>query len=204
MFEKYLDRSMSFSEYLALIDRLLIDGKTTGPNQSEAMYGYGRINRRRMARIAKTLELEPEIASAVALSDVDTTWLVITEGWCGDAAQNIPVIEKVAAANHHIATRYILRDEHPELMGRFLTDGLRSIPKLIGIDNATGKVLGTWGPRPEAAQEYFREMRAAGVASSLLHENLQRWYLADRGRSVQFEIAKLLSEWSRQNLAKAA
>lgn len=204
MIKEYLDRSMSFSEYLGLIDSLLADGKTTGPNQSEAMTNYARLNRQRMSRIGKTLELEPEIVNEVAALLVDMTWLVITEGWCGDAAQNIPVIEKLAAANHGIETRYILRDENPELMDQFLTAGARSIPKLIGVDNATDAVLGTWGPRPEAAQAYFREMKAAGVEKPLINENMQRWYLADRGRSLQFEIAELLSGWSRQNLAKAA
>lgn len=204
MIKEYLDRSMSFSEYLGLIDSLLADGKTTGPNQSEAMTNYARLNRQRMSRIGKTLELEPEIVNEVAALLVDMTWLVITEGWCGDAAQNIPVIEKLAAANHGIETRYILRDENPELMDQFLTAGARSIPKLIGVDNVTDAVLGTWGPRPEAAQAYFREMKAAGVEKPLINENMQRWYLADRGRSLQFEIAELLSGWSRQNLAKAA
>ena len=204
MIKEYLDRSMSFSEYLGLIDSLLADGKTTGPNQSEAMTNYARLNRQRMSRIGKTLELEPEIVNEVAALLVEMTWLVITEGWCGDAAQNIPVIEKLAAANHGIETRYILRDENPELMDQFLTAGARSIPKLIGVDNATDAVLGTWGPRPEAAQAYFREMKAAGVEKPLINENMQRWYLADRGRSLQFEIAELLSGWSRQNLAKAA
>jgi hypothetical protein len=204
MLEKYLDRSMTFSKYLELIDTLLAEGKTTGPKQTDAMFNYGKLNRQRMSRLAKTVKIVPEIEREVGLSEVDVTWLIITEGWCGDAAQNIPVIEKLAAGNHRITTRYILRDENPELMDQYLTAGARSIPKLIAIDRATEEVLGTWGPRPEAAQKYFMEMRAAGVDSATQHENLQRWYLADRGRSIQFEIAKLLSEWSRQKLAKAA
>jgi len=204
MLKEFLDRSISFSEYLGLIDTLLADGKTTGPNQSESMTNYARLNRQRMSRIGKTLELEPELADELASLELDMTWLVITEGWCGDAAQNIPVIEKLAGANHRIKTRYILRDENPELMDQFLTAGARSIPKLIAIDNASGDVLGTWGPRPEAAQAYFREMKAAGLEKALINENMQRWYLADRGRSVQSELAELLSSWSRRNLAKAA
>ncbi|HEY2865723.1 MAG TPA: thioredoxin family protein [Pyrinomonadaceae bacterium] len=195
---------MSFTEYIGLIDRLLAERKTTGPNQSGAMFNYGKINRQRMARIGKTLEIETEIVDKIASADASMTWLIITEGWCGDAAQNIPVIEKLAEANHRIETRYILRDANPELMDQFLTEGSRSIPKLIAIDNATAEVLGTWGPRPEAAQGHFREMKAAGIETGLIHENLRRWYLSDRGRSIQFELAELVSEWSRRILAKAA
>ena len=204
MLKEYLDRSISFSEYLGLIDSLLAKGKTTGPNQSDAMLNYARLNRRRMSRIGKTLELEQGIVTEIAAFDVDMTCLVLTEGWCGDAAQNIPVIEKLAAANHGIKTRYILRDENPALMDQFLTAGARSIPKLIAIDDSTGEVLGTWGPRPRPAQEYFQEMRAAGVEKAVINENMQRGYTADRGTSLQFEIAELLSDWSRRNLGKAA
>jgi hypothetical protein len=204
MFKHYLERSLSFSEYIDLIGRLLAEGKTTGPNQSEAMVSFGKLNRQRMSRIGKTLELESEVRDTVSALDASMTWLIITEGWCGDAAQNIPVIEKIAAANHGIETRYILRDENLELMDRFLTSGARSIPKLIAIDKASGEVVGTWGPRPEPAQQYFREMKEAGLEKPLINENLQRWYVADRGRSLQFELQMLLSEWSRRRLAKAA
>ena len=53
----YLDNSMTYSEYIKLIDDLLLDGKTTGPNQSEAMYGYAKLNRQRMHRLEKTRTL---------------------------------------------------------------------------------------------------------------------------------------------------
>lgn len=204
MIEQYLNRSMSFSEYVALIDRLLTEGKTTGPNQSDTMFNYGKLNRQRMLRLSKTIKIEPEISKQIGKFNVDIVWLVITEGWCGDAAQNIPVIEKLAAANHGIETRYILRDENSEFMDQFLTGGARSIPKLIAVDRRSNKILGTWGPRPRAAQEYFFEMRAACLEKPLINENLQRWYLADRGRSVQMELTGLLSEWSTPQVAKAA
>ena len=135
---------------------------------------------------------------------MDHIWLIITEGWCGDAAQNIPVIEKIAAACSGIETRYILRDENPELMDKVLTNGARSIPKLIAIDRKTENILGTWGPRPEAAQKLFAEQKSNGVEKSAILENIQRWYLADRGRSLQHEIAELAKGWATTLLARAA
>ena len=45
---EYINRSLSFNEYVGLLERLLSEGKTTGPNQSESMVGYGRLN---LARI---------------------------------------------------------------------------------------------------------------------------------------------------------
>ena len=202
--KEYIDRSISFDEYIAIIDGLLAEGKTTGPEQSESRFNYGRLNRARMQRLEKTVELDDFTRERIGALDADWIWLIITEGWCGDAAQNVPVIEKIAKANPGIETRYILRDEHPELMDRFLTNGSRSIPKLIAIDRRTGEIIGTWGPRPQAARDLFNEQKSRGMEKNMILENIQRWYLADKGRSLQNEIAELAEIWSRSPLALAA
>lgn len=190
--KQYLDKSLSYAEYIQLIDRLLEEGKTTGPNQSDAMLNYARLNRRRMQRLERTTELGIGVRAAARLLDREMIWLTITEGWCGDAAQNIPIIEKIAAESGNIQTRYILRDENLELMDRFLTGGARSIPKLIALDAETLEVLWTWGARPAAAHRYFLEMKESGLEKSEVMENLQRWYNDDKGRSIQEEFELLI------------
>ena len=117
--KEYIEKAMIYAEYVYLIDGLLADGKTTGPNQSEAMFGYGKINRQRMHRLQKTVDLSEGVRAAAKLLDRKLIWLILTEGWCGDAAQNIPVIEKIAPESVNIETRYLLRDENLELMDRF-------------------------------------------------------------------------------------
>ncbi len=199
--KNYLEKSMSFDEYVKLIDRLLLEGKTTGPVQSDAMFNYGRLNRQRMQRLEKTIVLEPETVFSIGSTDANLIWLVITEGWCGDAAQNIPLIEKMAAENTGIRTRYVLRDENPELMDRFLTNGARSIPKLVALDAGTLQVVGTWGPRPEAAQDRYRELKEQGKDKLFVMEELQRWYNEDRGRSIQAEFRELAAQWTREKSA---
>jgi len=149
-----------------------------------------------MQRLDKTFQLKENVRSKIAALRVDWIWLIITEGWCGDAAQNIPLIEKIAAANSGIETRYILRDENAELMDRFLTNGARSIPKLIAVERNGGKILGTWGPRPNACQVFFSEQKNAGLDKPLIMENLQRWYHADKGTSLQCEVADLALDWA--------
>ena len=191
----YIDKSISYAEYVKLIDDLLLDGKTTGTNQSEAMFNYGKLNRQRMHRLEKTAEIDPGVKTAVARLSRKMIWLIITEGWCGDAAQNIPVIEKIAAESDNIDTRYVLRDENLELIDRFLTGGARSIPKLIALDAATLEVIGTWGARPAAAQALFDELKSRGVEKPLIMENLQRWHNADKSRSIQTEFAGLIEQW---------
>lgn len=202
--KEYIEKSMTFDEYIALIDELLAEGKTTGPNQSEAMFNYGKLNRQRMQRLDKTVVLNESLKEKARNVNRKVIWLVITEGWCGDAAQNIPIIEKIAAESSNIETRYVLRDENLELMDRYLTFGARSIPKLIALDAETLTELGTWGPRPIVAMNYFFEMKKNGLEKTQMMENLQRWYNADKNQAIQTEFENLLSEWSAAKTEAAA
>ena len=191
--EQYLERAITYAEYVKMIDDLLAEGKTTGTNQSDAMFNYGKLNRQRMHRFEKTIELGGKIKDAAKNIRRRQIWLTITEGWCGDAAQNIPVIEKIAAESDKIETRYILRDENLELMDQFLTNGARAIPKLIVLDADSLEVLATWGSRPAPAQELRDSLNAAGEAKTEISEKLQRWYNDDHGRSIQAEFAEILT-----------
>ncbi|HEX8639287.1 MAG TPA: thioredoxin family protein [Pyrinomonadaceae bacterium] len=201
--KEYIEKSMTYAEYIKLIDDLLLDGKTTGENQSETMFNYGRLNRQRMHRLEKTIRLSDPLKEKLRGVERKMIWLVITEGWCGDAAQNIPVIEKIAAENSNIETRYVLRDENLELMDKYLTNNARSIPKLIALDAETLEELGTWGPRAQEAMDYFYEMKAADVEKPQMMENLQRWYNQNKEQAIQAEFEFLLGQWSARKEAAA-
>jgi hypothetical protein len=200
--KNYLEKSMSFAEYIKLIDDLLLDGKTTGPNQSDAMFNYGKLNRQRMHRLEKTVALNESLREKVQNNKRKMIWLIITEGWCGDAAQNIPVIEKIAAESGLIETRYVLRDENLALMDAYLTNNARSIPKLIALDAETLEYLGSWGPRPQPSMDLFIELRSRAIEKPLIMENLQRWYIADRNQTIQKEFENLF-EWSKTKQSAA-
>lgn len=195
--KSYIEKSRTFAEYLKLIDELLAQGKTTGTNQSEAMFNYGKLNRQRMKRLEKTIVLNESLKKKAAGVERKMFWLIITEGWCGDAAQNIPIIEKIAAESANIETRYVLRDENLELMDKYLTHNARSIPKLIALDAETLVEIGVWGPRPQAAMDYFFEMKAEGLEKPQMMENMQRWYNQDKEQSAQAEFEALLSQWNK-------
>lgn len=201
--KEYVEKSMTYAEYLKLIDDLLRDGKTTGTIQSEAMFNYGKLNRQRMHRLEKTVKLNESLVETARNTKRKMIWLIITEGWCGDAAQNIPTIEKIAAQSANIETRYILRDENLPLMDAYLTNDARSIPKLIALNAETLEEIGTWGPRPQAAMDYFYELKSAGMEKLPMMENLQRWYLQDKEKSLQSEFENLLSEWSNSKKQSA-
>ncbi len=202
--KQYIDKSMTFAEYKGLLDELFEKGLTTGPKQSEEMLGYARLNLQRMKRLEKTVTLNPKTIDALKNVNRKMIWLVITEGWCGDAAQNIPAIEKIAAKNINIETRYILRDENTELIDRFLTEGGRAIPKLISLDAETFEILGAWGARPFLAQDLYKEMKAQGLEKALMMENLQRLYNADKNLSIQSELIEVVKGWNGKIDAAAA
>ena len=192
----YVEKAMPYAEYIKLIDDLLEQGKTTGENQSEAMFNYGKLNRQRMKRLAISVELNESLAERARNVEQKWIWLIITEGWCGDAAQNIPIIEKIAHLNSNIETRYVLRDENLELMDKYLTNNARSIPKLICLNAETLEEIGTWGPRPNEAMDYFIEMRDGGeLDKPQMMENMQRWYLKNKEQAIQAEFETLLNEW---------
>jgi len=188
----YLQRSISYEAYTTLIDELVTNGQTTGPDQSEAFIHYTALNQQRMHRWEKTIQLLPSVETAIKTITLPQTWLVLTEAWCGDAAHSLPVLHALAALNPLITLRFIFRDENPELMDRYLTNGVsRSIPKLIALDTATREELFTWGPRPAPLQAIFMKMREEGTAYAAIKEELQRWYNKDKSVTIQQEMAAL-------------
>lgn len=202
--KQYVERARTYDEYMDLLDGLLTDGKTTGPIQSDEKFGFTKLNRQRMRRLEKTLVVDDGLRDAMRNVRRPMIWLVISEGWCGDGAQTVPVIEKIAAESDKIETRHLLRDENPELMDLVFPDAPGSIPRLIVLDAKTYEILGTWGPRPAAGQEYFEKMKADGIEKSLILEEMQRWYNADKGASLQREFESLINVWNGKSAASAA
>ncbi len=127
-------RSYTYDQFLDLLDDLLTEGKTTGANQSEEYLHYAKLNLQRMRRWNKTYETGSGLMALIK-KQKPQEWWVITEGWCGDSAQNLPAIVKMAAASSgKIKLRIVLRDENPEIMDQYLTNGTsRSIPILVSF-----------------------------------------------------------------------
>lgn len=192
-----IENAYTYEGYRQLIDELLAENKTTGTNQSEEMVHYTKMNVHRMKRLDKQIEINEDLIERLKQIKKPVIWLVITEGWCGDAAQIIPALEKIAEKSPMIQTKYILRDEHLEIMDQHLTNGKsRSIPKMVCLEADTLKVLGDWGPRPEELQKlYFEWTAEKGTPFTEIAEKLQKWYLKDKTESIQKELGKLISKW---------
>ena len=189
---KSLENTYTYQEYRDLVKDLLAEGKSTGPEQSDYILNYSKLNNSRMKRLDKTTKISDETAQEIQKLATPQTWLVLTEGWCGDAAQNLPVIHKMAELNKNINLKLVLRDENLELMDLFLTNGGRSIPKLIALDK-DNNVIDTWGPRPTVATKMVEDYKAKhGSLDSQFKEDLQVWYNKDKGLSTQEDFVSLI------------
>jgi hypothetical protein len=193
---KALFNSHSYSEYRKLVTDLLSEGKSTGDQQFESLTHYTSLNEARMNRLEKTIKISDETLEKLQNLNNHYIWLVISEGWCGDAAQILPILNKMAAgSNKKIDLRIVLRDENDDLMGQYLTNGGRAIPKVIVICKEAGIVRADWGPRPKGATELMANYKKEfGVIDEKIKTDLQLWYLADKGISVQQELLEIMEK----------
>ena len=191
---KALFNSHSYAEYRKLVTDLLTEGKSTGNEQSESLTNYSKLNEARMNRLEKTIKISHTVAEKLQNLDNHYNWIVLSEGWSGDAAQILPVLEKMAhVSNKRIDLRIALRDENNDLMNQYLTNGGRAIPKVIIICKEAGIVRADWGPRPKGATELMAtHKREVGPIDEKIKTDLQLWYLADKGISTQEELLEIM------------
>lgn len=150
-----------------------------------------------MKRLDKRTELTEELNVAVNSLTKNYKLLALTEGWCGDAAQILPLVNKLVEANPQLELHLILRDEHLELMDLFLTDGGRSIPKILFLNPDTHEVIASWGPRPAYAQKMAMDYKYKPEPKEdyeTHHLELHSWYTKDKTLSTQAELTDLLNK----------
>jgi hypothetical protein len=188
-----LNNSYSYQEYRKKVADLLQEGKTSGAIQTEALVNYSRLNETRMHRLDKTMVVDDAIISKLETIKAPYIWLVIAEGWCGDAAQLLPIFHKMSEISDQIDLKIVFRDDNEGLMNLFLTNGNKSIPKLIILDKNSLEIIADWGPRPIGAIELVLNYKEKyGVIDDTIKSDLQMWYLHDKGLSTQKEIIELL------------
>ena len=185
--------AISYSEYRNIISELIQQAKSSGDEQSEDLLLYSKLNETRMNRLDKTIHVGIESSQELNSLIHEYYWLVLAEGWCGDAAQLVPIFNKMANASNNVKLKLLFRDENKALMDLFLTNGSKSIPKLIILEKETLQVKGTWGPRPEGASKLIRSYKQQyGVIDETAKSELQLWYLHDKGLSTQNELTTLM------------
>lgn len=188
-----LFNSYSYSEYKKLISDLLSQGKSTGKEQSEDLLQYSVLNEIRLKRLDQTICVPEEISNQLKELEKEYIWLTIVEGWCGDAAQILPILNKMALESTKIDLKIVLRDSNDELMTHFLDDESRAIPKLIMVDKESGEVCNHWGPKPKGVLDLIKSYNDEfSIVDAEVKRQLQLWYLRDKGLSVQNEIVEMM------------
>ncbi|MCK0161476.1 thioredoxin family protein [Allomuricauda sp. F6463D] len=191
---EYIAKGMDYAVYRDLVSQLAKSGKTTGPEQTEALVNYTKLGERRMTRWDKTFKIPEGIGEKLKSVDKELVFLVLSESWCGDAAASLPVLNKIADTSPNITLSVILRDENLELMDAFLTNGSRSIPKLVVWDKGNDAIIGEWGPRPSIATQMVEDCkRMHGKLTDEFKQELQVWYNKNKGQNILEDILELLT-----------
>lgn len=182
---------MNFSTYTQYFQDIL-NAETPGePYNNPDYFNYTKLNWSRMNRWLKRGELLPEAKEVVNEITNKQNWIVITEPWCGDAAHIVPFMHMISELNPLISIDYELRDSEPFRINDYLTNGGKSIPKLI-IRDEEGNDLATWGPRPSETQLLYNELMGKKAGFEEVKTELQKWYNENHGVAIQQELLHLL------------
>jgi hypothetical protein len=191
LIEKSINKAMDYAQYNLLFKQLVEVGRTTGEPTQEKI-DYTKLNFSRTKRLDKTAQIPEEYIAVFKNISEKQTWLVISEPWCGDAAQTLPFLNKISQISENIDLKIVLRDENPALMNQFLTNGSQSIPIIIMVDKDFN-VIETFGPRSKSATKLVIDYKTKhGVIDDAFKEILQVWYNNDKGISVLNDILETL------------
>lgn len=185
--KKFWDEAISYHEYLRKAKELLANPKG---EIAEDYLEYYKLGVRRMERVEKTYFPDDEQVKALAQKGFEGKILIISEAWCGDASQIIPVVSKFFS---QFELRISYRDQEPSLIDHFLTNGAKSIPILVFL-NKDLEVLTSWGPRPQYGMELLAKHKANPEAytSDQFHNDLQVYYAKNKGKDIIAEILEKL------------
>ena len=185
--------SISYESYFELFKQKseITDVTSFSADEAEKLSNV-KINFQRSSRIHRTYQPNEFLKEAVQNIKERQFWFLITESWCGDSAQNIPYIVEIAKLNPLIEIKIVLRDQNLDFMDLYLTNGNRSIPKLIAFDENQNELF-QWGPRPKEAHELVMRLKEEGKAKTEFLEQLHLWYGRNRGKVLESEMIELLN-----------
>lgn len=185
-YKNYLVKGISYNQYKQQMAADL------ALNPDLKVKEYINLNQRRMHRVEKTYVPSAEIITQLNNLKHKTYWLILTEHWCGDASQTLPALNTLAAlSNGKIEMKLVYRDLNEELMNAYLTNGTKSIPKLVQLDK-TMNVNGIWGPRPTVAQKLVKELKSDPATAATYANELHKWYAHNKQQDLEKEQSQLL------------
>ncbi|MBU1100158.1 MAG: thioredoxin family protein [Bacteroidetes bacterium] len=193
--DKRPHNGLSYEDYRQKTIEFVESTNPEGLEDSErSLYDYTKLNLHRSKRIDRVYKVNEEFRAILQGITTPQIWMVLTEDWCGDSAQNLPYIVKMAEENPLITLRIMERDKNLDIMDLYLTGGKsRSIPKLVAFDE-DGNELFQWGPRPKEAQDNVNQWKESGLSKTEFMEKLHLWYAGNRGKALEQEFMWILCE----------
>jgi hypothetical protein len=189
--DKRPHKGMNYSEYIQSVVNNIAASTGMLSKEEQELLEYKKLNLQRSSRIERTYTVPAELESLIKNIKDKELWMVLTEGWCGDSAQILPYIVKISELNSNIDLKILLRDSNPDIMDLYLTNGTRSIPKLVVFD-LEGNELFTWGPRPKVLQMLINGWRSEGIVKPELYEKIHLWYTKNKGSEIESEFIDIL------------
>lgn len=191
---KYFEKGITYQQLLHDLKEFIANGNSrNNSKEDEEKYRFSKLNFHRFNRIQKTYLVQETVKEIIGKINWQQNWLVLTEHWCGDSAQILPVLNKLVEINSNIQMKFLYRDENINLMNLYLTDSKQAIPKIIGF-TPSGNQLFSWGPRPKEAVELFAKEREQGLPKEEILNKLHLWYGRDRGKTIETEFMELLQK----------
>jgi len=182
----YLQKGVSYQQYKQQM------AEDLALNADFKIKEYINLNQRRMYRVEKIYNISPELAAQIKNLQHKVYWLILTEHWCGDASQTLPALHAIAElSGGKIEMKLLYRDQNDALMDEYLTNGTRSIPKLVQLDEQLN-VTGIWGPRPTVAQKLVKELKSNPATAAGYANELHLWYAKNKQQELEKDMAKLL------------
>src|SRR6202521_3561410 len=173
------------------------DGETFGefmarPIKDQAMW----------AGITHHVVIPLEISARVEAIGGHWHLLVLSEDWCGDSVNIVPVVAKLAESVSNMDMRILARDENLDIMDTHLTGKSRSIPIVILL-NKKCEECGWWGPRPRALQRWVVE-KGMALPKDQRYKEVRTFYARDRGLTTVEEIVSMLEHCCRKTEATSS
>ena len=195
-----IKEALSYPAYVELAGHLIENRQTTGIYHSDDSVSKSAQNLLIIQDLLETITIQEQVIKILQVYQVPLTWLAITESWCIDSANSLPVIYKMSQVNANIQLKVILRDSS-SIIDNFTTRGSRSIPKVICLDAESLVVLGVWGPRP-AELEAKIMVKVKHLNNAPNNDEIKRrekirsiiksWYNENQAQSIQQEVLESL------------
>ncbi|MBC7556567.1 MAG: thioredoxin family protein [Chryseobacterium sp.] len=186
--EEYWDKAVSYETYKKNAEERILNPANDEEGEKK---GYYELGLQRMHRMEKVFKPSAEDLESLESKNFEGKILIITEAWCGDASQAVPVIDAFFKDKNEVKIFY--RDSDHSLIDQFLTNGAQGIPIVILL-NEDFSVKNSWGPRPKYGKELLKKFKENPETYSreAFYSDLQVYYSKNRGKDTLDEILNLL------------